>query len=372
MSDLPDAMPRWVLRAAITTCSVIVAVIVAFWAIQRLQGLLVTLLLSLVLAFALEPAVNRLETVGFRRGIGTLLTLVGLTAALGIFVVVMGRLILDQVALFIEAIPNYITDIEEWYNTTFPGGRRLDAQELLDRFGEGGEWQNLATSFAPDVIGVGTRVIGILFQTLTVLLFTFYLVSDGPRLRRSICSMLPPDRQREVLRIWELGIEKTGAYLSSRAVLAVISTFAHWAAFTLLDVPFPLLLAIWVGVLSQFIPVIGTYLAGILPILIALVNAPISAVWVIVVIVVYQQIENYLLAPRVTSQTMEIHAAVAFGSVLVGSALLGPIGALLALPISAILQSFASTYIRRHEVVHSVLTTKRPSTHSGGDDPHLP
>jgi hypothetical protein len=112
---------------------------------------------------------------------------------------------------------------------------------------------------------------------------------------------------------------------------------------------------LWVGLISQFVPVVGTYLAGVLPLLIAVIDDPVSALWVLAVIVVYQQVENYLLAPRITARTMEIHAAVAFASVIAGAAILGPVGAVLALPVAATVQAILSTAIQRHEVAPNPL-----------------
>jgi predicted PurR-regulated permease PerM len=111
--------------------------------------------------------------------------------------------------------------------------------------------------------------------------------------------------------------------------------------------------------MSQFIPTIGTYIAGALPVLIALIDEPVDALWVLLVIVVYQQVENYLLAPPIQAETMDIHPAVAFGGVIAGASILGPIGALLALPAAATLQAFVSTYVQRHEVVESHLTRRQ-------------
>ncbi len=92
-------------------------------------------------------------------------------------------------------------------------------------------------------------------------------------------------------------------------------------------------------------------LAGVLLLLVALVNQPIDALWLIIFIAIYQQIENYVLAPAVQSRTMDVHPAVAFISVLIGGTLLGAPGALLALPATAIIQALLSTYVRRHELI---------------------
>jgi predicted PurR-regulated permease PerM len=218
------------------------------------------------------------------------------------------------------------------------------------------------------VVLFGVAALSVVFGMFAVALFTFYLVADGPKLRRTICSRLPPDRQRDVLRVWELAIDKTGGYLYSRLLLAVLSAIAHSIAFWIIGVPFPLALALWVGVVSQFIPTVGTYLAGALAVAVAGLSEPVDALWTLGFVVLYQQIENYVLAPRVTAHTMKMHPAVAFGSVIAGAALLGPVGALLALPAAAVLQAFISTIGERHEVVESRLTAHREQRRRGRAD----
>ena len=120
--------------------------------------------------------------------------------------------------------------------------------------------------------------------------------------------------------------------------------------------PFALALALWLGVLSQFVPVFGTYIGGAVPTLIALLESPGTALGVLIFVVVYQQIENYLLSPRITARTMSLHPAVSFGSAIAGGTLLGVPGTLMALPVAATVQAFISTYIHRREVVESDLT----------------
>ncbi|MDG2113473.1 MAG: AI-2E family transporter [Actinomycetota bacterium] len=348
-----DRMPRWVPRAILLFLGGIVMLAVLSWTFTRLRSLLVMLLVSLFLSFAIEPAVNRLAARGWRRGTATMSVFVLILAAVALFIVAMGSLVTDQVTKLVDETPGYITEIETWLNDQFD--IEIETDQLLAEFSEGGAAASLASNIAGNLVSIGTTVVSILFQMLTISLFTFYLVADGPRLRRLICSTLSPGTQTEVLRIWELAIDKTGAYIYSRALLALSSFICHWIAFAMLDVPFPVPLAIWVGVLSQFVPVVGTYFAGVLPVLIALLDQPLSAVWVLIIILVYQQLENYLLQPRVTAHTMAIHPAVAFGTVIVGASLLGTVGALLAIPAGATVQAFVSTYVTRHELVDSAL-----------------
>jgi predicted PurR-regulated permease PerM len=273
------------------------------------------------------------------------------------FVAAMSVLVVDQVSSFADDAESYGEQIEDYAKDWFDA--EIDMEETIDDLtAKDGPLREFAANNAADI---ATAVLGGVFQAFTVALFTFYLVADGPRLRRTICSILRPDRQREVLRAWELAIDKTGGYIYSRALLAGLSAIATWIALTIIGVPYALALALWVGVISQFVPVVGTYIAGALPVAIAALNDPVDVIWTLAFIIVYQQLENYLLAPRITAQTMELHPAVAFGTVIAGAAILGPVGAVLALPAAAVGQAFVSTYIQRHEVVESALTrdTKR-------------
>ena len=346
--------PPWLGRAVALFFVGLGVFILLGWMLLQLRAVLTLLLVSLVASFALEPAVNHLERLGVRRSMGTLLTFFVVFMLGGGFIFLMGRLLAEQVTDLIEQGPTYLTSTQDWVNETLR--LNVDVDELVAEFNTGGRLGNVATDLAPDIVAVGAQLVSLLFEVFTVALFTFYLVADGPRLRRTVCSIFPPVHQREILRVWELGIVKTGGYIYSRAVLAVASGMFHWVAFEIIGVPSPLVLALWVGLVSQFVPVVGTYIAGAVPLGIAVMARPVDGLWVLAVIAVYQQLENYLLAPRVTAHTMDIHPAVAFGSVIGGAAILGPVGALLALPLAATGTALASSLIGRHEVVESRLT----------------
>ena len=345
-------VPPWLFRAILTGAAALGGLYVLGWLIEELKTLIVIVLVSFFASFALEPAVNRMERMGIRRGLGTGLMFLALLAALGLFLWAIGTVLADQVGEFADNAPGYINDIEDWLEDAFD--IEIDAQGLLDEFQEGGAVANLATRLADNLVSLGATVLQVLFQILTIVLFTFYLVAEGPKLRRNICSLLPPERQRLVLSIWNLAIDKTGGYIYSRLILAVISFLVHWLVFWLVGAPFPVPMAMWVGLVSQFVPVIGTYIAGALPVLIGLLDRPSTGLAILIAIVVYQQVENYLLQPKVTAHTMEIHVTVAFGSVIAGSLLLGAVGALLALPAAATLQAFMASYLERVDVVQEL------------------
>ena len=341
-------VPRWVVKAIALFWLGWVVVYVGVGAVRSLRPLLVVVLISVFISFAVEPAVNRLETLKIRRGVGVWIVYLGLFAALAGFSAAVGTALADQVESLIDEAPAYLDDLEGWLQANIDDG--IDLQRIQDEFVEGGGISDLAERFADDLVNLGATLLNIVFYAFTVLLFTYYLVAEGPRLRLTIGSLLAPRRQKMLMEIWDLAIEKTGGYVFSRTILAIISAIAHVIAFEIIDVPFPIPLALWVGVVSQFIPVIGTYFAGALPVLVAVLDEPREALWVLVMIVAYQQVENYLLSPRITAHTMEIHVAVAFGSVLAGAALLGVVGALLALPFAATVQAFISGYLHHRDL----------------------
>jgi len=346
-------MPKWVPRAIVMFLLGAALLAAIAWMLFRVRSLIIVILVSLFLSFAIEPAVNWLARRGWRRGPATLSMFALILLAIGGFLYAMGAVLAEQITKLTAEAPGYIREIEHWLEARF--GIVLETDALVAEFSTGGSAARLASNIAGDLVSIGTALMSLIFQTLTVLLFTFYLVADGPKLRRLLCSALSPKRQAFMLKGWEIAIDKTGAYIYSRTLLGLAAFLVHWLIFALLEVPSPVPLALWVGIMSQFVPVAGTYLAGLLPILIALLHEPITALWVLLAIAIYQQLENYLFAPRITSQTMNIHPAVAFGTVILGASLLGVVGTLLAVPVAATIQAFVSTYIRRHELIDSDL-----------------
>ncbi|RKS04736.1 putative PurR-regulated permease PerM [Nocardiopsis sp. Huas11] len=361
-------MPPWLPRAMMLAMWIVTAFGVVLWLFLQLQGLIVLLLISLFLALALEPAVNWLHRHRWPRGPATGAVMLLVLVLTGAFLSLLGSMLIGQVLAFAAEVPSMLRAGLAWFNTAF--NTDYSPTNLIDQVSSAsGVVEQYASSIANNVLGAGTTVLALLFNGLTIALFTFYLCADGPRFRRVICSVLPPRTQREVLRAWEIAIDKTGGYLYSRALLALVCAVAHWVLLVALDIPYAVALALWVGVLSQFIPTAGTYIGGAVPVLVALLQGPWAAVWVLVFVIVYQQFENYLLQPRITARTLDMHPAVAFGSVLAGVAILGAPGALLALPMGASLQAFLGTYIRRYEVAeHPLLSAAVAGTGAAPSD----
>jgi predicted PurR-regulated permease PerM len=347
-------IPAWYPKALLLTLAGVAALMIVRWMIGELESLLLLLVVSFFLSFALEPAVDWLSRHGIRRGLATGLVMIGGFLALIAFLVLLGSALFTQVSDFIEDLPNKVEELEGELNDRFE--LEVDTDDLVDEL-QGQDVQQVATNLAGNAIGLGISAVGVLFQLLTIGLFTFYLVADGPRFRRTVLSFLPPTRQERVVRGWEIAIAKTGGYIYSRGLLALLSAIVTTIALEIIGVPYALALGLWTGLVSQFIPTVGTYLAGALPVFVALIEQPSDAVLVVVFMIAYQQIENYLFAPKITARTMDLHPAVAFGTVIAGASLFGAVGALVALPAAAVVQAIASTYLDRHEVIDTQMTS---------------
>ncbi|GAA1156562.1 AI-2E family transporter [Streptomyces hebeiensis] len=342
-------MPRWLPRAMVLALVLVACFQLGSWAFHQLIGLLINVLIAFFLALAVEPAVSAMAARGVRRGLATFLVFFGVLCASVGFVVMLGSMLATQIIDMVESFPEYLDSVISWVNTTFR--TELSRVEVQDSLLHSDWLQRYVQNSATGVLDISTTVLGMFFRLLTIFLFSFYFAADGPRLRRALCSVLPPARQAEVLRAWEIAVDKTGGYIYSRGLMALISGTAHYVLLEFLNVSYAPALAVWVGLVSQFVPTIGTYLAGALPMLIAFTEDPWYALWVLCFVVIYQQFENYMLQPKLTAKSVDIHPAVAFGSVIAGTALLGAVGALIAIPAIATLQAFLGAYVKRYDVM---------------------
>ncbi|MFM8853403.1 MAG: AI-2E family transporter [Acidimicrobiaceae bacterium] len=347
-------MPKWVPRAILLFWVGFLATLVVRELFHQLTNVFILLLISLFFALAIEPAVNRLAARGWSRGSATGVLLVSVFVAVASFGAAIGTLVATQAQDLYDNREQYVTDTVEFLNDNL--GTSINAQDWVESISDpNGSVQNFFENQQDRVVDVSLGALSGLLQVFSIILFAFYLIADGPRLRRVICSRLSADKQKTILAVWNLAIQKTGGYIYSRALLAVVSAFFHWIVFQVIGTPAPVALAVWVGLVSQFLPVVGTYLAGVLPILLAFLDSPLKALIVIVFIAVYQQLENFLLAPKITAQTLELHAAGAFGAAIAGGAVLGPIGAVLALPFAAMVQGIVGNWGNRFEIINDPL-----------------
>lgn len=312
--------------------------------LARTAGLVAPIGVALFFSFAMEPAVARLSR-RMRRGIATGVVLLSSVMIIGGLIAIGGAVIVAEGGQLLDNLPNIAASVQERLASI---GINVD---LVSQVNEGGFIEGLRSSISERAKSLSGTALSGLGTLLAMLFMVFYFSADSHRLIRSACSLLPANRQQHVVRAWDLAIEKAGGYLYSRVVLAGVSATVHSIAFLVAGVDYPIPMGLWVGAISQLIPVIGTYLAGALPVVIALGSSPSEAIVVLVTIIVYQQIENLVLAPRVTRNAIDIHPLAGFISILFGASLLGWVGALVAVPICATVVAFTSAFVVRHDVV---------------------
>ena len=345
----------------------VVALWIGVWAFDALGSFLFLLLLSWLVSIAMEPPVLWMVAHGVRRGFATgivmvtmLLLVLGMTA-------LFGQVFISQASGLGERFPSAVKQLLDWVNVTFH--TQIDVTSIQESLAlTPAKLGDLAGRYGGGILGVFGSLLTFVFDAVTILVFAYYLSADSPRLRQAIGSWMPPRYQRVVISVWTIAVEKTGGYVISKLVLAGLSAAFHATFFWIINVPFWLPLGILAGIVSQFIPTIGTYIGVLLPALFTLLDKPINALWIAIFATVYQQVENYVFTPRVSKRTMDIHPAVALGAVFVGAALFGPIGALIGIPVAAAALTIIETYRARHELLPELAELDVPTdTGDSGD-----
>ena len=341
-------------RAGLVVMGLVVGLLLFLWLFSMLSHFLFLLVLAWLFATALEPGIRWFVQRGRSRGVST--AVVGGSAvllALGL-AVVFGQLFFNQVTDFVNGLPDLTTSVIDWVNhrfrtdldpTTIASKLHLDPSQIAT-------W---AGSLSGGVLGVVGSLSSVLFDLVTVLVFGFYFAGAGPKLIHNLASWMPPRVQVVFITITEITIAKTGGYVVSKIVLAAASAFFHGIFFAAIGLPYWLPFALFAGITAQFVPIVGTYLGVILPVLATVFDSPWKALAIIAFAAVYQQVETYFFTPRVSERTMDVNPAIALGAVFVGAAIWGPLGALIGIPLAAAGVAILDTYIHRYELVPDVL-----------------
>lgn len=350
-----DDMPRWIPRALVLGVVAVFAALIVVFAFLRLSGFIGLIVVALFVSFALEPAVNWLERHRWPRAAATAAVMLVAVVAVALFVAAMAPLVVSQVKHLVAAAPGWVDKVNPTLHRLF--GMTLSRTTIAKQSASiSSHVADYGASLATNLLGVASSIVTGLVQLFTVALFAFYFIADGPRLRRAVCSLVKQEHQAKVLHTWEVAIAKTGGYLYSRLLLAVFSAVATYVVLLVLRIPYPVPLALWMGLVSQFIPNVGSYLGAVVPVLVTLLESPAKALVLIVFLLAYQLFEMVVLGPRITDRTMQMHAAVAFGAVMVGGGLFGALGAFLALPGAAVLQAVVWSSLAKYDVLETDLT----------------
>jgi len=352
--------PANIWRIGLVVIGVIALGLLLAFILEDGGSVIFTVLMSWFAAIAMAPVVDRLSR-HMRRGLATIIVMVAFLAAVVLFIVAFGSLLVDQLSQFVERIPDLIDGVLDWVNKTF--NQHLTREDILKSFDiETSDITSMAAKVGVNVLGVLTSIVGSVFGIFTFALFTFYLSADMPRLKRWVCQLFPTRHQGIVENVWTITAEKTGGYVGARVVLATINGVTSGIVFAIIGLPYWLPLALWTGIVAQFVPTIGTYIAIVLPVVVGLASDnPWDGVLVLIWALLYQQVENLTIEPKISARAVNVNPAVAFGSVLLGAALFGVAGAFLAVPVTAMMLSLLNIYGNRYELSSEVTTPQQGS-----------
>jgi predicted PurR-regulated permease PerM len=353
---LPDVLDLGGKRLFVVLVGAALTVFAVRWLAHELASFLATIVMAAFLSFALEPAAQWFVGRGWKRTRATGLIMVLLLIVCIILIALIVPAVVTGFQQLIDTAPALVDRLARWLR---PLGLDISTDTLITELRNNADRvisaaQNVAGGL---ILGVASSIIGGLFRVATIALFTYYFVAQGPQLRRVILSRMPPERQERLLFVWEQAITQTGGYFYSRLLLALINGTGMYLVLRFNNVPFAAPLAIFEGIVAEFIPIVGTYIGGAAPILVAFLSSTSAGIWAAGYVVGYQQLENYFLSPRLTAKTMSLHPAVAFAAALIGGAIGGLVAAFLALPVAGVIQAALTEYSHSYDVVEDTPDT---------------
>ncbi len=303
-------------------------------ALIAVQSVLVLLLTAAFLAIGLNPAVEALERRRMRRGFAVGLVLLGVLLFFTGFGFAVVPPIVDQASEFVDKAPDYVTQLQDNERIAALDERfgLLDrAQRMLD------DPERIGVSAAGGVLGVGKVVFSAFFSALTVLIVTLYFLANLPAIKAHSYRLVPRSRRARVGLLTDEILSRVGGYVAGAVSIAALAALTTYLLLGLLGVDFAVALAMLVF-LTGLIPLIGATIGAVFVTTVALFTSVQAGVIVAVYYLVYQQIENYFLYPRIMQRSVDVSPAATVVAVLIGGSLLGVLGALLAIPIAAAMQ----------------------------------
>ena len=311
---------------------VIVAVVIAVRILAVLQNTLLIIVAAFVISLGLQPAIQWIERRGLKRGAAmAVILLIVLAVATGAALAVVPVMI-DQAAEALERIPPYIDSLQD---------RPGVIGDLASRFELGG-----ATGVSVDPVAVVGTVVVTIFNIITLLLLTPYFAVAFPSLKSALFRLTKRANREDFVFVVNRAVDLTSNYIVGNIVISLVATVVSFIGFQIMDLPYPLALATWVG-LMDLIPAIGA-LIGMIPVIaVASQLGGGKLIVAVLFLVLYQQFENYVIAPRVMRRAVNLNPALVIIALLVGGGLAGLVGALLALPIAALTKVLITEFLVR-------------------------
>lgn len=303
-------------------------------ALQQLDTVLTLLLVSLFLTLALNPVVEALIRRGFTRGWSVAAVFGGLIvvfALLGSFVI---PPVAQQGGDLVQRAPTYLTnfvnqswvqDIDQHYQVLARAQQEINAKLTDGTF---------VSQVFGGVLDAGKALASGIFSTLTVLILVLYFLATLPVLKGAIYALVPATRRPRVVSLSEEVMRRVGSYAIGQVAVASVNAFFSWLMMLVVGIPYAAVLAVAVGFLG-LVPMVGATLGAVVVGIVALFDEPKKAVIAIIYYIVYQQLENYAVMPRIMQRTVSVPGAVTVVAAMTGGALMGMLGALIAIPAAA-------------------------------------
>ena len=335
LTDRSRQRPPVPVRTILATIGFVLATVIVLLMVQKLARILGLLVVAGFFGIVLTPAVDFLERRGLRRSMSTMVVfLIGLALISGMLAAFI-QPIVREVNEFIENFPEFVENAK---NGKGPIGR-LVTRFNIDQYIEDNQerWeQNLRNAGAP-ALEVARSVASGFFAFLTILVLTFLMVLEGPKLTRAVLKVIAPS-QRERVRLVAADCAKavTG-YMAGNLAISAVAGICTFIFLSIAGVPFAGVLGLWVA-FADLIPLVGATLGAIPTVGVAFLASPGKGAAALIFYVVYQQFENHILQPTIMSRTVNLNPLGVLVSVLIGVELFGILGALLAIPVAGILQ----------------------------------
>ena len=311
----------------------------------RVKSLLFDLFVAVVLAALAEPVVYRLSKKVNRR--------VAAFIAVSLILVVIGATFFSIIPIMVQEIyflssqiPTYFDNFINYLNVE---GFAVSSQSLDLESQFNSLIKDYGSTVGSSVVFAGQGLLRTLGHIFIIFFFTYYLISEGDGWRVKLKESLPGNVSNSIDQVWTIGVSKAGGFIVAKLILGILASIVLSIAFFLIGLPSPIALGVSAGILSQLIPVVGTFLGGLVPFIASISLGTTSMVSTVAVLLFYQVVENYFISPRVTKSTMEIHPAVAVFSTLFGAYTLGGVGAILALPVAATVQGVLGIIIKNRK-----------------------
>jgi predicted PurR-regulated permease PerM len=303
-----------------------------FQAVTSARQVIVLIVVSMFLAVGLNPAVERLQRARLPRGGAVAVVFLGLVLAfVGVGFAVIPPLT-EQITNFIDHLPTYIQQLGENQRV-----QELDREyQVLQKAQDAVTNPNFGQSALDGVVGVGRVLLGGIVSTLTVLILTLYFLSSLPTIKTFFYRLAPRSRRARVALLGDEILLRIGGYVAGTITVAFIAGTMAYIFLSIMDVSFALPLALFVGI-TALIPLVGATIGAVLACIVAFFDGTFTGIACVIFFLVYQQIENYIIHPRVMKRAVDVQPAVTIIAALIGGTLLGIVGALLAIPTAAAL-----------------------------------